>query len=141
MQRKFTARDIHRLLGIDRNTLFYWINTHRLLRPRVSKSGGTGKKSIFDLINMVELALIRELVIEGLTMRRIASIKATIERNKPFLYAFLIDHKQLHGEVERFGRRDGNGHVVVTIEIGKIVESIVRKIKQEESNAKNSSPV
>jgi len=79
---RFEARDIQRLLGINRNRLFYWTHTHRLLVPGIAAADGTGKRAIFSAKNLVELAVMKALVDFGTDLRSIKIIKGYLDRKR-----------------------------------------------------------
>jgi hypothetical protein len=76
---QFEARDIKRILGINRNRLFYWTQSHRLLTPEVAEAAGTGRRARFSLKNLVELALVHALVDFGTDLRTIRIIKGLLD--------------------------------------------------------------
>jgi hypothetical protein len=76
---QFEARDIQRILGINRNKLFYWTQSNRLLTPEVAEAAGTGRRARFSLKNLVELALIQALVDFGTDLRTIRTIKGILD--------------------------------------------------------------
>jgi hypothetical protein len=79
---QFEARDVHRLLGINRNRLFYWTHTHRLLVPEVAEADGTGKRAKFSVRNLVELAFIKALVESGTDLRSAKNIKEMLDEKR-----------------------------------------------------------
>jgi hypothetical protein len=77
---QFEARDIQRLLGINRNQLFYWTHTHRFLVPEIAEADGTGKRAKFSVKNLVELAFIKALVEFGTDLRSTKNIKEILDK-------------------------------------------------------------
>lgn len=80
--RHFEAKDIKKLLDIDKNKLFYWIKTHRLLKPEVEEASGTGTRAKFSLKNLLELATVKELLNLGFDLNSIKKIKTKMNRYK-----------------------------------------------------------
>jgi len=78
----FEARDVMELLGIDKNKLFYWINTHRLLKPEIAKASGTGTRVRFSVKNLLELAVIKEMLEFGFDLVAIKKIKRKLDNFK-----------------------------------------------------------
>lgn len=78
----FEARDIQRLLDINRNRLFYWTHTHRFLVPEIAEADGTGKRARFSLKNLVELAFVKALVEFGTDLWSIKSIKEILDKTR-----------------------------------------------------------
>jgi len=78
----FESRDIDRLLHIDRNKLFYWIKTHRLLSPDIEEGKGTGSRSKFSFNNLLELTFIKSLVEFGIDLNAVSEIKTELDSYK-----------------------------------------------------------
>jgi len=76
---QFTAKDIYKILGVDKNQLFHWINTHRLLEPDIEEGGGRGKRRIFSRKNLLELAIITQMHNYGIELRWIREIKKLLD--------------------------------------------------------------
>lgn len=84
--RQFEARDIQNIFGkdnIDKNKLFYWIKTLRLLKPDIEEASGTGTSSKFSLKNLLELATIRQMRTHGIDYKSIQKIKRKLDRFNP----------------------------------------------------------
>lgn len=79
--RRYEAKDIKALLGVDRNRLFYWLRTYRLLEP-AERSGGTGRRGKFSFTNLLELALIYDMERFGLDLDTIKLMKDSIDRRE-----------------------------------------------------------
>jgi DNA-binding transcriptional MerR regulator len=71
--RHFQSKDICLYLGIDKNRLFHWVVTKRLIRP-VVEGKGRGGISLFSFVNILDLALIKELDDFGLELNSIKEI-------------------------------------------------------------------
>lgn len=76
----FEARDIKAILDIDKNKLFYWIKTHRLLKPEIEEASGTGSKAKFSLKNLLEIAMIKEMINFGFELKAIKEIKEKVDK-------------------------------------------------------------
>lgn len=68
--KRYTAADVKKIVGMDRNTLFYCVKTLGLIRPiqRMPKA------ILYDLLNLLDLALIQELLSLGITQGTIRAI-------------------------------------------------------------------
>jgi len=75
----FEARHIKKMFGIDRNKLFYWTKTHGLLKPEVEEPEGTGNRAKFSFRNLLEIALIQEMLKYGFDLRTVKIIKKALE--------------------------------------------------------------
>jgi len=80
--KQFTAKDIKNILGIDRNKLFYWIKTYRMLKPEIEEALGTGKTSKYSLKNLFELSIINELLKSGFDMKTTKKIKKSLDNHE-----------------------------------------------------------
>jgi hypothetical protein len=55
----YGAKDIEKLLGINRNKLFFWVHTKRLIKPEIEEVRGTGKGNKFSFKNLLDLSIIK----------------------------------------------------------------------------------
>ena len=78
----YKVKDIKKLFGIDKNKLFYWIHTYGLLKPEIEKASGTGTKTKFSLKNLLELAVLREMLDFGFDLKTTRTIKMRIDSYK-----------------------------------------------------------
>ena len=69
-EKLYRARDIKRILGVDKNKLFYLKNTHRLIQPSTEASG-SGKQDYYSVSDLIKIGQIELLLRMGF------SIKAT----------------------------------------------------------------
>ena len=76
--KRFGATDIMKLLGVSRNKLFYWFRTHGLVTP-VVVGEGSGNRTKFSFTNLVELALVKELVEFGFDLRSVKAFKYVLD--------------------------------------------------------------
>ena len=67
----YEAKDIREILGIDKNKLFYWTRTLGLLEPDIEKASGTGTSNKYSLANLIDLAVIKNMVHFGLSLNAI----------------------------------------------------------------------
>ena len=68
--KRYTAADVKVVLGMDRNTLFYCVKTLALIQPAQHKP----RAILYDLQNLLDLALIQELLSLGITQGTIKAI-------------------------------------------------------------------
>lgn len=66
----YTAADVKKIVGMDRNTLFYCVKTLGLIRPVQQKP----KAILYDFLNLLDLALIHDLLSLGITQGTIRAI-------------------------------------------------------------------
>lgn len=79
--RRYKARDIRELLGVNKNKLHYWI-LNGLIEP-VENPVGTGTRRVFSLKNLLELALVQWLSINGYGLSYIKEMKAALDKFNP----------------------------------------------------------
>lgn len=68
--KRYTAADVKNFIGMNRNTLFYCVKTLGLIEPAQLKQ----KAILYDLQNLLDLALIQELLSLGITQATIKKI-------------------------------------------------------------------
>ena len=68
--KRYTAADVKNFIGLDRNTLFYCVKTLALIQPVQQKP----KAILYDFHNLLDLALIQELLSLGITQGTIKAI-------------------------------------------------------------------
>jgi len=68
--KRYTAADVKNIVGMDRNTLFYCVKTLGLIQPVQQKP----KAILYDFLNLLDLALIQELLSLGITQGTIRGI-------------------------------------------------------------------
>lgn len=81
--KQFEAKDINKLLEINKNQLFYWINTHGFLKPEIEEASGTGTRAKFSLKNLLELAVIKRMTEAGFDLKKIKEIKDKLDNFNP----------------------------------------------------------
>lgn len=68
--KRYTAADIKNIVGMDRNTLFYCVKTLALIKPVQHKP----RAILYDFHNLLDLAIIQELLSLGITPGTIRAI-------------------------------------------------------------------
>lgn len=79
---QYEARHIEKILGISKNKLFFWVKTYELIKPDIGQGIGTGNRNRFSRKNILEFAIIKELVSWGIDLHTIKKIKNTIDTTK-----------------------------------------------------------
>jgi hypothetical protein len=77
----FEARDIERLLNINKDQLYHWVKLRRLIIPEVEEGQGRGGRSKFSFKNLLDLSLIKdlyELKFEFIRIHNIMKTKAPL---------------------------------------------------------------
>jgi len=86
----FESRHIQDILGIDKNKLFFWTQTKQLLKPEIEEKG-RGGRSKFSFVNLLNLALIKELSEFGIELN---AIKNILKAKQPVFLADEGIHKK-----------------------------------------------
>lgn len=73
MNQMFEARHVEKYLGINKRQLAHWIITRRLIKPAIEGQGRGGRNK-FSFENMLDLALIKELLVFGIDLNIIGKI-------------------------------------------------------------------
>jgi len=131
----YTSKDVTNLLGIGKNQLSYLVKT-RIIMP-YEKVRGRGKVHKFSLENLVQLAVIKELVNSGIEL---SFIEQLIESTNIFdllkegpSEIFLLVYKSINGitikTVREFLDLEGDQvpRVYLTINLYKIMKEIEEK--------------
>ena len=131
----YTSKDVTNLLGIGKNQLSYLVKT-RIIMP-YEKVRGRGKVHKFSLENLVQLAVIKELVNSGIEL---SFIEQLIESTNIFdllkegpSEIFLLVYKSINGitikTVREFLDLEGDQvpRVYLTINLYEIMKEIEEK--------------
>lgn len=76
----YTAKDIKNLLGISSGQLFHWGQTWGLITPKI-KGGGRAYKDKYSFMNLLDIALIKELNEMGFEPSKIKYILKPYDRS------------------------------------------------------------
>jgi DNA-binding transcriptional MerR regulator len=60
-QKHFRAKDIERLLNINKDQLYHWVKLKRLIKPEIEEGFGRGGRNKFSFKNLLDLSLIKDL--------------------------------------------------------------------------------
>jgi len=130
----YTAKEIKRILGITPGQLFHWGRTWGLIEPEVKAKGRQGKNK-YSLENLVQLAVIKELVNSGIEL---SFIEQLIESTNIFdllrqRRSFIVLHKSANRvgvyTVHEFYNleREQSPKTYLVINVLKIIKEIEEK--------------
>ena len=130
----YTAKEIKRILGITPGQLFHWGRTWGLIEPEVKAKGRQGKNK-YSLENLVQLAVIKELVNSGIEL---SFIEQLIESTNIFdllrqRRSFIVLHKSANRvgvyTVREFYNleREQSPKTYLVINVLKIIKEIEEK--------------
>jgi len=130
----YTAKDIKKILGITPGQLFHWGRTWKLIEPEIRAKGRQGKNK-YSLENLVQLAVIKELVDFGIEL---SFIEQLIESTNIFdlirqRRSFILLHKSASKvevcTVHEFYKLEGEQtpKIYLVINILKIIKEIEEK--------------
>lgn len=95
------SRHIQDILDISKDQLLHWVKTMRLVKPIVTGKG-RGGRSKFSFKNLLEIAIVKEMLNFGLDLNSIVKIKKEIDRyrkNNKNVYSLVLEDDYL---VDRF---------------------------------------
>jgi len=118
----FESRHVQEYLDIDKDRLFHWVKTKRLINPAI-EGRGRGKKSKFSFENLLDLALTKELTNYGVELNMIKDILSGISN-------YSLDRKSRIKKTIWQTFKDRRSHYekkgcVLTIEWGRLEEEWV----------------
>jgi DNA-binding transcriptional MerR regulator len=79
---QYEARHVERILGVSKHKILFWKKSYSLVNPDVEQGVGTGNRNIYSKTNLLELAIIKELVSFGIDLNTIKCIKNLIDHEK-----------------------------------------------------------
>ncbi|NQT80261.1 MAG: MerR family transcriptional regulator [Candidatus Aminicenantes bacterium] len=92
MRKLYESRHIQKYLGINKDQLYHWIQTRRIIRPAI-EGVGRGGRSKFSFKDLLYLALTRELIEFGFELR---TIKTFFNNLRLYYPAFDPNSKDLN---------------------------------------------
>jgi DNA-binding transcriptional MerR regulator len=78
MSQTYESRHVKEFLGINKDQLFHWIQTKKLMRP-VIMGEGRGRRTRFSLDDLMTLALIKTIHEFGIELNNLKKIMASIK--------------------------------------------------------------
>lgn len=96
MSQTYESRHVKEFLGIDKNQLFHWTQTKKLMRP-ILLGEGRGGRTKFSLDDLLTLSLINKINDFGIELNTLKIIMACLENAK-----FLTYDSQENIQTDRF---------------------------------------
>ena len=85
MSELYEARHVRQFLGIDKNQLFHWTQTKKLMRP-ILLGEGRGGRTKFSIDDLLTLSLIKKINDFGIELNTLKKIMACLENAKFLTY-------------------------------------------------------
>ena len=117
MNQTYESRHVKEFLGINKNQLFHWLKTKRLMRP-ILLGEGRGGRTKFSIDDLLTLSLIKEINEFGIELNTLKKIMACLEhvefpnyalnegmKNDPFIQKHL-KKPQVKGSIWDYYRSD-----------------------------------
>jgi DNA-binding transcriptional MerR regulator len=87
MSQLYESRHVKEFLGINKNQLFHWIQTKKLMRPAVMGEG-RGRRTQFSLDDLLTLTLIKSVYDFGIELNTIKKLMGSLENVEFPIYTF-----------------------------------------------------
>ena len=128
----FNSKTACKLMGITRRQIGYWDETH-LIKPSVQEAGGRGSVRLYSFTDLVQLAVIKSLIDQGISLQKIRKSINYLKKNFPQIekplaeLKFLTDGKTIFvltsNDKEILDTLAG-GQLVLSIPLGQIIENL-----------------
>ena len=128
----FNSKTACRLVGISKRQIGYWDETH-LIKPSIQEAGGRGTVRLYSFADLVQLAVVKSLIDQGISLQKIRKSINYLRKNFPQVekplaqLKFLTDSKTVFvltsNEKEILDTLAG-GQLVLSIPLGQIIENM-----------------
>ena len=133
----FNSKTACKLLGITRRQIGYWDETH-LIKPSVQEAGGRGSVRLYSFADLVQLAVVKSLIGQGISLQKIRKSINYLKKNSPQIEKPLAQLKFLTDGRTIFVLTSNNkeilntlagGQLVFSIALGQIIENLKGEVK------------
>jgi len=133
----FNSKTACKLLGITRRQIGYWDETH-LIKPSVQEAGGRGSVRLYSFADLVQLAVVKSLIGQGISLQKIRKSINYLKKNFPQIEKPLAQLKFLTDGRTIFVLTSNNkeilntlagGQLVFSIALGQIIENLKGEVK------------
>ncbi len=133
----FNSKTACKLLGITRRQIGYWDETH-LIKPSVQEAGGRGSVRLYSFADLVQLAVVKSLIGQGISLQKIRKSINYLKKNFPQIEKPLAQLKFLTDGRTIFVLTSNNkeilntlagGQLVFSIALGQIIENLKGDVK------------
>lgn len=124
-------------MGISKRQIGYWDETH-LIKPSVQEAGGRGTVRLYSFADLVQLAVMKSLIDQGISLQKIRKSINYLRKNFPQVekplaqLKFLTDGKTIFALTSN--RKEildtlAEGQLVMSIALGRIIESLKGEVE------------
>ncbi|MBK5225651.1 MAG: MerR family transcriptional regulator [Thermoleophilia bacterium] len=133
----FNSKTACNLIGITKRQIGYWDETH-LIKPSVQEAGGRGSVRLYSFADLVQLAVVKSLIDQGITLQNIRKSINYLKKNFPLIEKPLAQLKFLTDGRTIFVLTSNNkeildtlaeGQLVFSIALGQIIENLKGEVK------------
>jgi predicted RNase H-like HicB family nuclease len=133
----FNSKTACNLIGITKRQIGYWDETH-LIKPSVQEAGGRGSVRLYSFADLVQLAVVKSLIDQGITLQKIRKSINYLKKNFPLIEKPLAQLKFLTDGRTIFVLTSNNkeildtlagGQLVFSIALGQIIENLKGEVK------------
>ena len=133
----FNSKTTCKLIGISKRQIGYWDETH-LIKPSVQEAGGRGSVRLYSFADLVQLAVVKSLIDQGITVQKIRKSINYLKKNFPQIekplaqLKFLTDGRTIFvltsNDKEILDTLAG-GQLVFSIALGQIIENLKGEVE------------
>ena len=133
----FNSKTACKLIGITKRQIGYWDETH-LIKPSVQEAGGRGSIRLYSFADLVQLAVVKSLIDQGISLQKIRKSINYLKKNFPQIEKPLAQLKFLTDGKTIFVLTSNNkeildtlaeGQLVFSIALGQIIENLKGEVK------------
>ena len=128
----YNSKTVCKLVGISKRQIGYWDETH-LIKPSVQEAGGRGSVRLYSFADLVQLAVVKSLIDQGITLQKIRKSINYLKKNFPQIekplaqLKFLTDGKTifiLTSNKKEILNTLAEGQLIMSIALGQIIEDL-----------------
>lgn len=133
----YNSKTACKLVGISKRQIGYWDETH-LIKPSVQEAGGKGSVRLYSFPDLVQLAVVKSLIDQGISLQKIRKSITYLKKNFPQIekplaqLKFLTDGKTifiLTSSKKEILDTLAEGQLVMSIAIGQIIEDLKGEVE------------
>ncbi|MCL4472405.1 MAG: MerR family transcriptional regulator [Actinobacteria bacterium] len=133
----YNSKTACKLVGISKRQIGYWDETH-LIKPSVQEAGGRGTTRLYSFADLVQLAVVKSLIDQGISLQKIRKSINYLKKNFPQIekplaqLKFLTDGKTifiLTSNKKEILDTLAEGQLVFSIALGQIIENLKGEVE------------
>ena len=138
----FNSKTACNLIRITKRQIGYWDETH-LIKPSVQEAGGRGSVRLYSFADLVQLAVVKSLIGQGISLQKIRKSINYLKKNFPQIekplaqLKFLTDGKTifvLTSDKKEILNTLAEGQLVFSIALGQIIENLKGEVASISQN-------